>query len=419
MQLELFEWPECSIGSDGVVGIGQLSPMVEPPSGKIDLKMPNFYEFFAGGGMARAGLGDSWSCVFANDFDEKKGASYKANWGDADLRIQDIGTLTGNDLPGRADLAWGSFPCQDLSLAGDYRGLAGERSGTFWQFWRLMEELKLEGRGPKVIVLENVCGAITSHEGKDFAAIGLALASAGYRFGALVMDAVHFVPQSRPRLFIVAVAKDAEIAVDLSTRLPNPEWHPANLIAAEAKMPEEARASWVWWRLPPPPRRESRFLDLIEPESEGVAWHTAAETRRLLAMMSDLNRKKVEAAKRVGGRVVGGLYKRTRVNELGVRTQRAEVRFDDVAGCLRTPVGGSSRQSILVVEGKDVRSRLLSPREAARLMGLPDEYQLPKNYNEAYHLVGDGLAVPVVRFLAAHLLEALVRPMLKRRRAAA
>lgn len=88
--------------------------------------------------------------------------------------------------------------------------------------------------------------------------------------------------------------------------------------------------------------------------------------------------------------------------------QRAEIRFDDVAGCLRTPSGGSSRQTIMVVDGKRVRSRLLSPREAARLMGLPDTYQLPKNYNEAYHLAGDGVAVPVVRFLAEHLLEPLL-----------
>ena len=86
---------------------------------------------------------------------------------------------------------------------------------------------------------------------------------------------------------------------------------------------------------------------------------------------------------------------------------RAEIRFDGVAGCLRTPGGGSSRQFIMVVEGESVRTRLLSGREAARLMGLPDEYKLPANYNEAYHLMGDGLAVPVVRHLADNLLGPL------------
>ena len=106
--------------------------------------------------------------------------------------------------------------------------------------------------------------------------------------------------------------------------------------------------------------------------------------------------------------MVGCIYKRTRMDEKGNRAQRAEIRFDDVAGCLRTPVGGSSRQSIMIVEGGKVRSRLLSPREAARLMGLPESYKLPDNYNEAYHLAGDGVVVPVVRFLAAYVLEPLL-----------
>ena len=88
----------------------------------------------------------------------------------------------------------------------------------------------------------------------------------------------------------------------------------------------------------------------------------------------------------------------------GQRVQRAEVRFDDVAGCLRVPTGGSSRQTIMIVDGDKIRSRLLSAREAARLMGLPDTYKLPRQYNDAYALCGDGVVVPVVRYLA-HFLD--------------
>jgi len=124
-------------------------------------------------------------------------------------------------------------------------------------------------------------------------------------------------------------------------------------------------------------------------------------------MMSDVNRSKVQKARLFERRVVGTVYRRTRPTGGGEGVQRAEVRFDDVAGCLRTPVGGSSRQIILVVEGKRIRSRLLSPREAARLMGVPDDYPIPQNYNEAYHLFGDGLAVPVVRYLDECLLTPL------------
>ena len=167
----------------------------------------NYYEFFSGAGMARAGLGDQWRCLFANDIDAKKAATYARNWGGAQLLCGDINDVTADLLPGYADLAWASFPCQDLSLAGSGAGLDGERSGTFWAFWRLMQDLDDESRAPGVIVLENVCGTLTSHGGRDFKAICRALRDGGYRYGPLVVDAALFLPQSRPRLLIVAVRK--------------------------------------------------------------------------------------------------------------------------------------------------------------------------------------------------------------------
>lgn len=369
--------------------------------------------------MARAGLGNRWSCLFANDFDAKKGAAYTANWGTEELVVRDVAALSTGDIPEDADLAWASFPCQDLSLAGAGAGLKGERSGTFWHFWQFLMALDKEQRAPKIVVLENVCGALWSHDGKDFEAIGTALVKGGYRFGALVIDAVHFVPQSRPRLFIIGVKNNVTVSGLLTMQEPDSIWHPPHLVHAYDKLPQKVQAAWFWWRLPIPPRRRSTFSDLIEEEPQGVTWHTPAETKRLISMMSPLNLRKVEQAKRLGYRVVGGIYRRTRADENGDRVQRAEVRFDDISGCLRTPVGGSSRQTILTVEGEKIRSRLLSPREAARLMGLPDSYILPKNYNEAYHLAGDGVVVPVVRFLAEHLLEPIVASGKKRKRQAA
>lgn len=370
--------------------------------------MHEFYEFFAGGGMARAGLGERWVCRFANDFDPKKAASYAANWGDGHLKVGDVAKITAAELPGAADLAWASFPCQDLSLAGAGAGLKGERSGTFWPFWKLITSLKREGRAPRLIVLENVCGALTSHDGKDFAAIGSALAKGGYCFGAVVIDAAHFLPQSRPRLFIIAVQASAAVPPDLVAAGSDPNWHPPALIKAHGKLAPSARAAWLWWRLPAPPRRNTTFAEIIEDAPKGVAWHTPETTRRLLAMMSETNRAKVAAAKKAGRRMVGGVYKRTRFDAEGAKVQRAEIRFDNIAGCLRTPAGGSSRQSVMIVEGNTVKSRLLSPREAARLMGLPEDYALPPNYNEAYHLAGDGVAVPVVSFITTHLLEPIL-----------
>lgn len=367
------------------------------------MTQPTFYEFFAGGGMARAGLGSGWRCVFANDFDRKKGETYRLNWGSEELVVDDIRQVSPDDLRGVADLVWGSFPCQDLSLAGGGAGLKGDRSGTFWPFMQIAEELRVQDRLPRVMVLENVVGTLTSHGGSDFAAICGAMHGLGYRFGAIVADAAQFVPQSRPRLFVIGVQSGHQVAsADGPTR-----WHTTAIKRAHTGLTQDLKDAWIWWDMPQPPRREMRFADLIEEHPTGVKWHTAAETRALLSMMSEVNLAKVETAKASGVRMVGGIYKRTRWSH-GVKVQRAEVRFDDVAGCLRTPAGGSSRQSIIVIDGPKIRSRLISARETARLMGLPDTYELPPAYNEAYHLTGDGVAVPVVRYIAQNIIEPVI-----------
>lgn len=369
---------------------------------------PGFYEFFAGGGMARAGLGPGWACLFANDVDAKKADSYRRNWGGETLHVGDVAAVTAAQLPGQADLVWASFPCQDLSLAGAGAGLKGERSGTFWAFWALMKHLRSEGRAPNTIVLENVCGALTSHGGKDFVSICAALADGGYVFGALVIDAAQFVPQSRPRLFIIAVRDDMAIPVGLTDMEPSAPFHTKALKSAQSKLPTHLKNKWLWWRLATPPQRNVTLLELIEDTPADVRWHNAAETRALIGMMSDVNLLKIEEVKRAGHKMVGTLYRRTRY-QTGEKVQRAEARFDGVAGCLRTPAGGSSRQFVLVVEKGRVRSRLMSGRETARLMGLPDDYILPERYNDAYHLTGDGVVVNVVSYLS----DIILRPLLK------
>lgn len=357
-----------------------------------------FYEFFAGGGMAHAGLGQDWQCLFANDFSEKKAASYAENWGDDSLLVGDVALLESSQLPSQADLAWASFPCQDLSLAGNGAGLNGARSGTFWAFMKLMGGLKSQGRKPRMIALENVYGAITSHDGKDFEAMIHTVAAQGYRLGAMVIDAIHFLPQSRPRLFIVAVDVALQIPDACFGETPNPAWHPAAIIKAYHQLSKELKNQWVWWNPPMPKARPKTLDDIIEAEPQGVEWHSQEETERLMNMMSPVNRSKILQAQLAGRLKVGALYRRTRDGE-----QRAEVRFDGVSGCLRTPGGGSSRQTILIVNGSEIRSRLLSAREAARLMGLDDSYRLPSRYNDAYHLAGDGVVVPVVAHLTEHI----------------
>jgi DNA (cytosine-5)-methyltransferase 1 len=367
-----------------------------------------FYEFFAGGGMARAGLGDQWKCLFANDFDRKKAVSYRNNWGSNELIVDDIRNIAPDEMPGNVDLVWGSFPCQDLSLAGGGAGLKGDRSGTFWPFVFHMQALTDEGRKPKIICLENVLGTLTSHKGSDFVSICKALADLGYCFGAFVVDASLFVPQSRPRLFFVAIDSDVHFLKDLREATPQAPWHTPALRRAHANLTPELQSRWLWWNMPTPEKRILNFIDIIEENPTSSTWHSKAQTTELLSKMSEVNLAKVQTAKAAGIPMVGGIYKRTRY-EHGIKVQRAEIRFDSVAGCLRTPAGGSSRQLIMMIDGDRIRSRLISTRETARLMGLPDSYELPEGYNEAYHLTGDGVAVPVVRHIASNIFEPYLR----------
>lgn len=369
---------------------------------------PTFLEFFAGAGMARAGLGPGWRPTFANDVDRMKAAAYALNGDAAHLRLADVWDLTTADLPpGRADLAWASSPCQDLSLAGKRGGFAAERSGAFWGFHRLMAGLVAEDRAPRLLVLENVTGLLSSRGGEDFAALCAALAELGYAFGALEIDAAHWLPQSRPRLFVMA----AREPVDPALLAPAPEapFHTRRVVDAIGALPQPVRAQARWWRLPAPPARNAALAEMLEPDA-AVDWHDAATTAALLARLSPLHAARLAVG---SGRRVGALYRRMRV-EAGAKVQRAEVRFDGLAGCLRTPAGGSSRQFVVVAEGDFVRTRPLAAREAARLMGLPDDWRLPASATAALKVAGDGVAVPAVRALAAHLLEPLLRPRARR-----
>jgi len=357
--------------------------------------MPRFYDFFAGAGLAGLGLGPRWQCVWANDVDEAKRQVYAANFGEEHFVCGDVAGIQASQLPVPVDMAWASFPCQDLSLAGWRRGISADRSGTFWAFWRIMRDLMETGGRPPVIVIENVAGLLY---GDSFIGFCEALTALNMQFGALLIDAKHFLPQSRPRVFVVCVDSRVDCSGFVAEE-PAGLWAPKSLLAAHGLLGEEGRRLWRWWSLPCPSAKPQPVNRLIERDPGGVEWHTREQTARLLAMMNERNRAKVDSALAGGKRHVGFLYKRMRDG-----VQRAEVRFDGISGCLRTPAGGSSRQTVVEVDNKRIRTRLLAPREAARLMGAPDSFILSGRYNHAYKAMGDGVAVPAVRWLSEQLL---------------
>jgi DNA (cytosine-5)-methyltransferase 1 len=175
-------------------------------------------------------------------------------------------------------------------------------------------------------------------------------------------------------------------------------WHQQSLQDVVHDLPPNVRDAWQWWKLPLPLQKPPHLSSIVEDDPRGVEWHSPSETSNLLSMMAPPNLARVREAQRCGIRRIGTIYRRTRNG-----IQRAEVRFDGISGCLRTPAGGSSRQIIMIVDGDRIRSRLISPRETARLMGIPDSYELPERYNDTYHLTGDGVVVPAVAWLERHI----------------
>jgi len=351
---------------------------------------PRVAEFFAGIGLMRAGLGENFSVVWANDIDSAKARAYIQNFGAADFRHDDVRNVRGCELPS-IDVATASFPCTDLSLAGSRGGLDAPESGMFWQFARVLDQLA--HLRPPLVLLENVLGFATSRGGSDLVAALATLNRLGYWCDILTVDARWFVPQSRPRMFIVGSVKPLE-PLGLS---PGHPARPAWIAGLARSHPDLLLHSWP---LPLPPSRTTELADVVErlPECD-EAWWEGYRLQRFLDVMSPLQQARLmewRAAPRLSWRTA---YRRTR----GGRAVW-EVRVDDVAGCLRAVRGGSSRQALVEVGQGRVRARWLTPREYARLMGAPDYDLTASTRNEALFGFGDAVCIPAVRWVADNYL---------------
>lgn len=345
-------------------------------------------EFFAGSGLVACGLSDEFTPVWANDICDKKAAVYKANHQGNHFLLGDIQEVRGDDLPS-AHLSWASFPCQDLSLAGMTQGIHASRSGLVWQWLRIMDEMPAK---PRVLVAENVTGLVSAGNGEHYRVLHQALYERGYQVGAVALNAVHFVPQSRPRIFVIAVSREAKIPDNLVDRQPN--WlHTPAVIKAAQNLP-----GWIWWKGPVPPDRQSTLLDIVDWDAPVDPDETV---QRNLAMMPPRHREQLLSANADPLAVTA--YRRTRNGRTVL-----EVRFDGVAGCLRTPDGGSSRQLLILKRQGKITTRLITVREAARLMGAPENFAIPGGYNDGYRAMGDAVAAPVAEYLGKTILVKLI-----------
>jgi DNA (cytosine-5)-methyltransferase 1 len=369
--------------------------VVLPPTNRVPRLESRFHclDFFAGSGLVSEALRPYFKTIWANDICPKKAQVFRANHPNTRLHLGSIEDVRGTDLPSAA-LSWGSFPCQDLSLAGNAAGIGSARSGLVWQWVRVMDEMPTS---PPVVVAENVTGLISTRSGDNYVALHNALVARGYRVGAVVLDSAPWLPQSRKRVFVIGVQRSLD---SLNHAVGGPTWcHPQSLVRLAEKLDY-----WSWWALPEPVANRPPLESLID-------WTAPCDNdeqrSRNLALVSERHRRLLDQAISNGERVFPG-YKRRRNG-----IQVLELRFDGIAGCLRTPEGGSSRQLLVLWKDGSYCTRLLTVREAARLMGAPEEYQIPGSYNDGYRAMGDAVALPVVRFLARNLLAPLVTKALE------
>lgn len=365
----------------------------------INSARPKALEFFAGIGLARIGLESAgFRVAWANDYEPDKKAMYDAHFRDGvdhTYALGDIGAVTADTLPADAALAWASSPCTDLSLAGGRAGLAGVQSGTFWHFIRLMRDLG-ESK-PPVVVLENVTGLATSHGGDDLTAAIRAFNDLGYSVDVLALDARRFLPQSRPRLFLVGAQNPPQDAPNPNSEL-RPDW--LQWVYGDASLRTHRAA------LPSPPLpRTSGLGDVMEQlPVEDERWWDAERTAKFVASLSPMQLARITALRRTPGVKYRTAYRRTRA---GVAVW--EVRADDVSGCLRTARGGSSKQAVVRLGNKRIQVRWMTPREYANLMGAPGYNLDGARDNQALFGFGDAVAVPAVSWLAENYLIPLVK----------
>jgi DNA (cytosine-5)-methyltransferase 1 len=349
-------------------------------------------EFFAGIGLVRVALEQAGiDVVFANDIEPIKHRLYSANHSDEHFALDDVRTVHGENIPD-IDIATASFPCTDLSLAGNRAGLNGRESSMLWEFVRILHELG--ARRPAVVLLENVPSFATSREGRDLRAAIRAFNKLDYKCDIFIMDASWFVPQSRPRLFIVATSSALSVPIDLQESRLRPDWLLRFFV-------ENSDLSWcdTVTSIPQPANDSlSTVVERLRPSDP--RWWDAERKARFGHSLSPLQAERLEQMTRAKRRTWATAYRRTRKGKAVW-----EIRDDDLSGCLRTARGGSSRQALVEAGRRTWRVRWMTPREYARLQGA-DGYDLADvTDSQALFGFGDAVCVPVIAWIARYCLR--------------
>ena len=370
-------------------------------------------DFFAGIGLMRLGLSKAgWKTVWANDFDAVKQRFYLHNLDDEQVEFdpRPIDKVGVGRVPSVGIVA-ACFPCTDLSLAGAGRGLEdGKQSSAYLRFATMLAHFG--SRRPPFVILENVLGLIHSREGKDFRICLERLARAGYSIDAVKVDASHFVPQSRPRLFVVGVRDDIDLMpyITAESFVRPDQFRPASLfhfVQTNKDLP------WAIRPLPSLPQNADRLEQILDQfDSAHGTWWPSHRVQRLMEQVSERHLSTLTELLKVRGVVWATAFRRMRHGR-----SMAELRFDGIAGCLRTPKGGSAKQIVIRADQNGWMVRLLRVAECARLIGA-DSFRTDATgttVDNALFGFGDAVCVPVVEWLVRNYVNPIMAELLRGR----
>lgn len=352
-------------------------------------------EFFAGIGLVRKALEqEGFAVVFANDVEPAKREIYAANFGASDFILGDVRAIRGSDVP-QVVLATASFPCTDLSLAGWRRGFQGGESSLFWEFARVLREMAT--RKPPAVLVENVPSFATSHGGKDLRAAIEELNGLGYSCDLVVVDARHFVPQSRPRLFIVGSLGNIGWPACLAPTEVRPPW-----LVRFLRAHPELRIHTA--PLPRLPKSELSLGSIVHRLNSGdAAWWNGPRLDRFIDSLSAVQASRLTEMRVREGQIWATAYRRTRGGKAVW-----EIRADAISGCLRAVRGGSSKQAVIEAGDGELRIRWMLPEEYGSLQGAPGFKLGQATPSQALFGFGDAVCVPVIAWLARNYLRPLI-----------
>lgn len=319
-----------------------------PPQSKPEF---TFIDLFAGiGGFRIAFQSLGGKCVFTSEWDRHSQRTYEANFGE--VPFGDITKISERDIP-EHDVLLGGFPCQPFSLAGVSKknslgrahGFLDRTQGTlFFDIARIIRAKK-----PKIFLLENVKNLVSHNKGETFRVISTTLKQLGYSLHFKVIDAKHFVPQHRERIFIAGFRESI--------------FHRNET-----------------FEFPGTPSASHHIEDILE---------SSPDNKYTLTDNLWIYLQKYASKHRQKGNGFGfGL-----------------VELDGISRTLSARYHKDGSEILIPQNGKNPRR--LTPRECARLQGFPDNFVIPVSDTQAYRQFGNSVAVPVIRAVGKNLIKSL------------